>query len=107
MCYGSIIIVESSALNLVLLGPLVLHIVGEAAVEYDLRVVVDVAAHEELADLLVQGVGGELHGAGHDNLGGDCVQHFFVFEEYQTGHIGHYLPLSKLFTFEDLFIKIC
>ena len=66
-----VVVVQVDTLDFVLLGPLVVLVVAELAGERDLRVVVDVAADQELADLAVQRVGRELHGAVDDNLDGE------------------------------------
>ena len=52
--------------------------------------------------LVVEGVGGELHGAGDDGLRGDSVEDGSVFEDDEAGHVGHNVPLLELLEVQDL-----
>ena len=54
--YQRVVGIQHRTVDHVLLGPLVLHVVAKSPGKLDLCVIVDVAANEKLATLMVQGV---------------------------------------------------
>ena len=56
----------------------------------------------QIADLIVERVGAELHGAGDDGLGGDRVEDVPVLEEDESGHVRDDVAPLELLQVHDL-----